>query len=119
MKRSTRQYLMLITLISISVISACKKSEPAPAVTPTPTPVAATRDELTKDSIFLYAKELYYWNTSLPTYEAFKPRSYSSNETELYAITQFSLNPATGKPYEYVNGSTSPKYSFFDYGHLF
>ena len=116
MKRSTRQYLMLITLISISVISACKKSEPAPAVTPTPTPVAATRDELTKDSIFLYAKELYYWNTSLPTYEAFKPRSYSSNETELYAITQFSLNPATGKPYEYVNGSTSPKYSFFDYG---
>ncbi|RZL49787.1 MAG: hypothetical protein EOO93_23920, partial [Pedobacter sp.] len=78
--------------------------------------VTGTREELTKDSIFLYSKELYYWNTSLPTYEAFKPRSFSSNETELFAITQFSRNPDTGLPYEYVNNSTSPKYSFFDYG---
>lgn len=116
MKISTRECLMLIAFISIFMTNACKKNEVAPTVTPTtPTPVVATRDELTKDSIFLYAKELYYWNTSLPTYDAFKPRSYSSNETELYALTQFSLNPATGKPYEYT-GTTKPKYSFFDYG---
>lgn len=115
MKIFTKRYQLLLSVLSLSLIIACKKSEVTP-VTPTPPAVTATRDELTKDSIFLYAKELYYWNTSLPTYESFKPRSYSSNETELYALTQFSLNPSTGKPYEYVSNSTNPKYSFFDYG---
>ncbi|MFC3559751.1 S41 family peptidase [Pedobacter jamesrossensis] len=116
MKISTPQYIVLISFISLSAFTACKKTE-TPVVTPTtPKEVTATRDELTRDSIFLYAKELYYWNTSLPTYEAFKPRSYNSKETELYAITQFSLNPTTGRPYEYVSGSTEPKYSFFDEG---
>lgn len=117
MKISTLRYRILVSLIIISALNACKKSE-APVVTPTtptPTPVTATREELTKDSIFLYAKELYYWNTSLPTYDAFKPRTYNSNEAELFALTQFSLNPATGRPYEYTGG-TNPKYSFFDYG---
>lgn len=103
----------------LSIFTSCKKSSPVPdvVVPPTTPSVTGTRDELTKDSIFLYSKELYYWNTSLPTYENFKPRSYSSNETELFAITQFSTDPATGKPYEYVSAtSTTPKYSFFDYG---
>jgi hypothetical protein len=27
--------------------------------------------------VFLYTKETYYWNKSLPTYEAFKPRAFS------------------------------------------
>jgi carboxyl-terminal processing protease len=119
MKYIKTKYFLFIAIIGISVTTACKKSnpvvEPTPPPTPT-TPVAGTRDELTKDSIFLYSKELYYWYTSLPTYDVFKPRNFSSNESELYAITQYSLNPATGKPYEYVSNSTSPKYSFFDYG---
>jgi len=110
---------LFVCLVSLaSIATGCKKSDPAPAPTPvTPvTTVTASRTELTKDSIFLYAKELYYWNTSLPAYDVFKPRNFSSNETELYALTQYSLNPATGQPYEYVSGSSSPKYSFFDYG---
>lgn len=112
---------MAFAILGLSGLSACKKGtvEPEAPTTPTPvTPVATasgTRSELTKDSIFLYGKELYYWNTSLPTYEAFKPRSFASNEAELYAITQYSLDPSTGKAYEYVNGSSEPKYSYFDY----
>jgi len=119
MKKYFYKCLPICLVVGISILASCKKSDPSPAVTTPPTTTAAsgTRDELTKDSIFLYAKELYYWNTSLPTYDAFKPRSYGSNETELFAITQFSTNPDTGKPYEYVSStSTTPKYSFFDYG---
>lgn len=101
------------------MLTACKKNSITPDEPETPvvtiTTPAGTRDELTKDSIFLYGKELYYWNTSLPTYEVFNPRGFSSIETELYAMTQYSLDPSTGKPYEYVSTSTEPKYSFFDY----
>ncbi|WP_316736220.1 S41 family peptidase [Pedobacter aquatilis] len=117
MKNNNGRLILFLLTFGISVLFACKKTDTPPVVTPTPpVVVTGTRDELTKDSIFLYAKELYYWNTSLPTYDVFKPRSFSSNETELYALTQYSKNPETGSPYEYVTNSTLPKYSFFDYG---
>lgn len=120
MKNNKNIYLVVLAFLGLSIFVSCKKSTDTPDVvtptTTTTTPVAtATRDELTKDSIFLYSKELYYWYSSLPTYTVFNPRSYSSNETELYALTQFSNDPTTGKPYEYVNGYAEPKYSFFDY----
>lgn len=106
----------VLLLSFFGFIAACKKDSTTPSEAPGPTAAAtASRAELTKDSIFLYTKELYYWNSSLPTYAAFNPRSYSSNETELYALTQYSADPSTGKPYEYVSGSTEPKYSFLDY----
>lgn len=111
--------LLFALLFSAGLFQACKKSTPAaeelPTTNPTTVAVSGTRDELTKDSIFLYTKELYYWNSSLPSYDAFKPRSFSSNETELYALTQYSTDPSTGKPYEYVSGYSEPKYSFIDY----
>ncbi|MCZ4221971.1 S41 family peptidase [Pedobacter rhodius] len=119
MKKNIIKHLFVLSIAGISIFAACKKGTPTPETPTTPTTpsVTGTRDELTKDSIFLYSKELYYWNTSLPAYDVFKPRSYSSNEAELFAITQFSINPDTGKPYEYVSStSTTPKYSFFDYG---
>ncbi|MFW0716980.1 S41 family peptidase [Pedobacter sp. N23S346] len=112
MKYNKYSYLTVFMLLSIGLFMACKKDSPAPEQPPVV--ATASRDELTKDSIFLYTKELYYWNTSLPTYDAFKPRSFSSNEAELYALTQYSSDPSTGRPYEYVNGSTNPKYSFFE-----
>lgn len=109
-----------VLFVGLTVVS-CKKSDPvveAPIVTTTPpvTVASGTRNELTKDSIFLYSKELYYWYSSLPTASAFGARSFTSNETELYALTQYSNNPTTGKPYEYVASSTThPKYSYIDY----
>ncbi|MDY0905689.1 S41 family peptidase [Pedobacter sp. CFBP9032] len=112
MKYNKYSYLTVLILLSISLFVACKKDSSAPEQPPVT--ASASRDELTKDSIFLYTKELYYWNTSLPTYDIFKPRSFSSKEAELYALTQYSSDPATGKPYEFVNGSSNPKYSFFE-----
>ncbi|WP_443940039.1 S41 family peptidase [Pedobacter sp. MW01-1-1] len=93
-------------------VAACKKKSTTPeTIEPESTP--PTRDELTKDSIFYYTKELYYWYASLPTYANFNPRSYTNNEAELYALTQYSLDPVTGKPFEYTDYS-EPKYSFIE-----
>jgi carboxyl-terminal processing protease len=117
--------LLMFSLAVIFFISSCKKSdplEPSPTGDTTVTPGVGTRPELTKDSLFLYAKQVYYWNDALPTYEDFKPRSYNTSptdlenyEAELFAITQFKINPATNKPYEYSTiDPTSPKYSYIN-----
>jgi len=108
-------------LIVVGFTVSCKKSNNNPDANTdvesnllqTPT---SDRTLLTKDSIFLYAKQTYYWNKSLPTYDKFNPRAFSSNEKLLYAMTQIAINPQTNKPYEYVERSTSPKYSFIDDG---
>ncbi|SER57865.1 S41 family peptidase [Pedobacter rhizosphaerae] len=118
MKNNKLGYRIVLVLLSLSIFISCKKNTATPEETSTTTttiPTTGTRTELTRDSMFLYAKELYYWNTSLPTYDVFKPRAFSSNEAELYALTQYSTDPTTGKPYEYVSNSTDPKYSFLDY----
>ena len=108
-------------LIVVGFTVSCKKSNNNPDANAgvesnllqTPT---SDRTLLTKDSIFLYAKQTYYWNKSLPTYDKFNPRAFSSNEKLLYAMTQIAINPQTNKPYEYVERSSSPKYSFIDDG---
>jgi len=110
-------------LITVLTFSSCKKD----SIEETPseednnqTPANGTRAELTKDSIYLYAKEVYYWNDALPSYEAFNPRKYTrftdeldNYYDELFDITQLKINPATGKPYEFVSSSADyPKYSY-------
>jgi len=100
---------ILITSLSLLILSSSCKKEPKAIVaptptTPTPTPVA-TRADLTKDSIFLYAKDTYYWNEGMPTIASFNPRSFSSNQAILNAIIAL---PGPNKP--------TDKYSFLDNG---
>lgn len=101
------QKLFLLGFALLTGVSACRKDPkpvPAPVVTP-PVVNTGTRAELTKDSIFLYAKETYYWNDQFPAYDVFKPRTYASNQAVLDAIIKL---PGTGKPVD--------KYSFLDDG---
>ncbi|QNK63287.1 hypothetical protein H7F33_01860 [Pedobacter sp. PAMC26386] len=118
---SSRLAVAAFFLIALT-ISSCKKS-PNPETTNNNngggTP-SGTRTQLTLDSLYLYAKQIYYWSDALPAYEQFNPRQFSSKSKpldnyndELYAITQLKLNPATGKPYEYY-GDGFPKYSRID-----
>jgi carboxyl-terminal processing protease len=103
LKMNHKAHLSKLTILAFGLlfgISACKK-EP----NNTPEPLPPTRAELTKDSIFLYAKETYYWNDQFPSYEVFKPRTYASNQAVLDAIIKL---PGTGKPVD--------KYSFLDDG---
>ncbi len=87
--------------------TACKKSK---NTTPEPT---GTRQQLTLDSIFLYAKDIYYWNDKLPTYAVFNPRQYTSGSTDLANYNMALLNVAKySVPYEWTTGATSPKFSY-------
>jgi len=107
-----RIFLLILTALSVS-IQACKKDR-KPSIDPDEQPPAGgTRTELTLDSIFLYAKQIYLWNNQLPSYKEFNPRKYTSFEDELYAITQKAKNPKTNQPYEYT-GRNYPKYSYIE-----
>lgn len=103
-------------LLVIILLTACQKDKDVFGI-----PVTDNRQEQTLDSIFLYARETYLWNESLPEYSVFNPRKYTQYsetplfgfEKEIFDITQYAINPATGKSYEYVSAiSTHPKYSF-------
>lgn len=108
-------------LIMIIGISSCKKNkEETPPNNSTTTTASGTPKQLTLDSLFLYAKQIYLWNDAIPDYATFNPRQYSSKsldldnyDDELYAISQLKINPLTNQPYEYY-GDGYPKYSFID-----
>jgi carboxyl-terminal processing protease len=110
-----KKIFYLFLLLSAVGITSCKKDK---KVTPNPSAL-----DLIKDSVYLYTKETYYWNKNLPTYEAFKPRSFTGTNdldalsTEVDALSQYAINPVTGKPYEYYSPAPGyAKYSFIDDG---
>lgn len=106
-------------LVILFVASSCKKDNTAPAAPVVPnTPTPPSRADLSRDSIFLYAKEIYLWNNLLPSYEVFKPRQYTSASTDLanyenvlFQLTTYALNPTTSKSFEYLDGRR-PKFSY-------
>lgn len=108
--------LIFFLVAAACLASSCKKE---PKAEPETSP-AGTREELTKDSIFLYAKSVYLWNDALPTYQEFNPRKYTQRgnhldniNQELFDITQLPINPQTGRPYEFLSqGANFPKYSY-------
>lgn len=107
----------LIVLLVTLTLGACKKSKVTPDPEPEPpssgpntkqTPTT-NRTELTNDSLFLYAKQVYYWNSTLPSYDAFEPRKYGTDfNTELFNIVK-----ASGSA-DYLSNSTFPKYSYIE-----
>lgn len=111
-----------LSLLFVVLLSACssKKVNPTPAVTGPDAP-GTTLDKI-KDSVFLYAKEDYLWYGSLPDYKTFNPRHFTGGDditaltTEVNAISQYAINPATSKPYEYFDTRGDAKYSFIDNG---
>ncbi len=113
-----------LILFSLALFSACKKENKnggsqqqiGPSKVGTPLQIA-------QDSVYLYAKEDYLWFDQLPTYANFKPRSYTASDdltaltNELNALSQYAINPSTGKPYEYYADDPGvAKYSFIDDG---
>ena len=115
--------VLIVFVLAVGFMSACKKSDKddiAAAVTTKEVPVTGSRKQLTLDSIFLYAKQIYFWNDALPEYSVFNPRQYSGKSLDLdnyddalYAISQLKKNPATGTAYEYY-GDGFPKYSYIN-----
>lgn len=109
--------IFLTLFIAVALIS-CKKSKDDVSPVVPEKPATATETEKTLDSLFLYAKEVYFWNDAIPSYEIFNPRRFvtstsdiASYRKELYAISQLKINPLTRLPYEYY-GDGAPKYSY-------
>jgi len=99
-------YLILLAL----TFTSCKKDK------------GSDIDRL-RDSVYLYAKEVYLWNDALPDSKTFNPRQFTGStdlaslQIEIDALSQIKINNSTGKPYEYntSNPGTS-KYSYVDQG---
>ena len=116
-----KKIFYLIIILAAGTISSCKKDKKTtPGNTGTGTTTAI---DLIRDSIYLYSNEDYLWNTQLPSYASFNPRSFNSGgdfvslQNEMNALSQYAINPATGKPYEYSKFNPGvAKYSFIDDG---
>jgi len=68
----------LLAASSLLIIS-CSKKDSSPGKTPTST---TTEEDLLKDSVYLYTKEVYLWQDLIPPYDQFNPRQYTGS-TEL------------------------------------
>ncbi|WP_293787849.1 S41 family peptidase [uncultured Pedobacter sp.] len=124
MQYHNKIYITLLSLI-LTTTSACKKAKVAvDDAEEIVSPATGTRSQLTIDSIFLYAQNVYLWNDVLPGYADFNPRhKYAGMASdiitfrkELFDISQLKINPANGKPYELPVYSENPKYSNLQLG---
>lgn len=98
--------LIPIVLVFALGVSCCKKD-------PTPDGPQGSRRDLTNDSLFLYAKEIYFWNSTLPSYESFNPRKYNTETKDLdnYENNLNNIVMSSGSP-EYYGGEI--KYSYIE-----
>ena len=105
----------LLVVLVVLILGGCKKSKVTPDPEPEPpsagpntkqTPTT-DRTKLTNDSLFLYAKQVYYWNSTLPSYDAFEPRKYGADfDNNLFNLAKSSASA------DYVVGDGNPKYSY-------
>ncbi|RKR85442.1 peptidase S41-like protein [Mucilaginibacter gracilis] len=103
-------YLLFVALTALATTS-CKHHTETPSI------------DLVKDSVYMYAREDYLWYDALPTTDAFNPRGFTASsdlaalQKEVDALSQYKINPVTGKPYEYNRSYPGEsKYSFIDQG---
>lgn len=117
--------LAFIVMLLWLCFSGCKKENSNPQGNqPDVTPTTGTRTQLSLDSLYIYARQIYLWNDALPPYETFDPRvryasvtpEYAALCMELFDISQLKINPATGIPFELLQGKTNPKYSYIEQG---
>jgi carboxyl-terminal processing protease len=113
-------YYSLIIILCAGIISACSKKKVNPVLSPNDPGTALDK---IKDSVYLYADEDNLWNTALPSYSKFNPRSFTNAEdytalkNEMDKLSQYPINPSTNLPYEYsANAPGRAKYSFIDNG---
>lgn len=119
-----KRTLYLVIFFVAGVVLSCKKDKKKSDTDIEPSKVGSTID-LVKDSVFLYAKEAYYWSDALPSYAMFNPRAFNKADditsltAEVDALSQYKINPATNKPYEYyLPAPGEAKYSFIDQGEV-
>ncbi|MFI5187350.1 MAG: S41 family peptidase [Chitinophagales bacterium] len=68
-----------LLLASCVILLSCKKKDSSSSSGNNNTP---TEEDLLKDSVYLYTKEVYLWQDVIPSYNQFNPRQYTGS-TEL------------------------------------
>jgi len=68
----TKFALIALVLVAFS----CKKNDDPGNF---PNPGSSTAEELLMDSVYLYSKEVYFWNDLIPAYGPFNPRQYKAS----------------------------------------
>jgi len=66
--------LVIGFITGLFLASACKKNPDTDNNNPPSN--AATAEELIMDSVYLFSKEVYFWNDLIPAYNQFNPRQY-------------------------------------------
>ncbi|MFD2871663.1 S41 family peptidase [Mucilaginibacter ximonensis] len=117
MKRTILGILMTATLFT-----ACKKSNPSTNNNNNNNGGGASTTgstlDLIRDSVYLYAKEDYYWYNTIPSYTAFNPRQFSGS-TDLEALQKEVNAISQTNTFEYYAPSPGEaKYSFIDQGEV-
>ncbi len=124
-KINAQQILLSFLIVVAGFTTSCKKNTDQPESTTAATAEPNTlqtsttnRDFLTRDSIFLYAKQTYFWNVGMPAYDTFNPRKYASNDAELAGLKALASSGGKDK-YSFIDdGSVATKLSGVsgDYG---
>ncbi|HKZ65878.1 MAG TPA: S41 family peptidase [Chitinophagaceae bacterium] len=68
--------IIVLALTVVAISFSCKKKDNAGNNIPSSTQDAA---ELLMDSVYLYSKEVYFWNDRIPSYDQFNPRQYKGS----------------------------------------
>ena len=124
MSTALRKWIKVL-IVSPVLFAACSKKDMPNDSVPANNATGDTKTTYNMlDSIFLYAKQLYYWNTSLPSYSSFQPRNYNTSVSgndmdkgtkEIFDLSRYAINPATGLSYEYYPAyPDETKYSYIE-----
>ncbi len=68
---------LILPAFILLLVYSCKKTNDSDGIIP-PTGTG-TIEEFLMDSVFLYSKEVYFWNDIVPTYDQFNPRQYKGS----------------------------------------
>jgi carboxyl-terminal processing protease len=92
-----KQRLLLVSLVSLVLLQACKKNDVSNSLNPTPTPpVGGSSANSIKDTTLSYAKDIYLWYTQIPT--SFNAQTYADPNKIMEAIRQYSNEPGFSTP---------------------
>jgi len=94
----TKRISAALCVITVLLLASCKKSVDDGSSTPPPVDSTSnpTPEDLVKDTVLLISRDIYLWNTQIPS--DFKARSYADPIKEMDAIRQYSKEPGFADP---------------------
>jgi C-terminal processing protease CtpA/Prc len=86
----------LLTFFCVGLLASSCKKEDVVETTPEPDPTPITVADKLKDTVLLYSKDIYLWNSQIPS--SFNPRTYSDPDKIMTALRTFSQESGFTQP---------------------